>query len=213
MTDSTGDARTTRTRRRRSTASVLLAGACLGGLVLTAAPAAAGEGGGTDATTGTVRAEPGGIDIRAVVLDLRVGTADLDGAVSTTRTGTVARVTLDADVLFAFDRADLSPSAQGRLDDTAAALPASTGPIQVDGYTDAEGDRAYNQSLSERRARAVADALGRAQPAVSARLAPQGHGAADPVAPNTKPDGSDNPAGRAENRRVTITYTVAEGRG
>ena len=26
----------------------------------------------------------------------------------------------------------------------------------------------------------------------------------DPVAPNTKPDGSDNPAGRAKNRRVEI---------
>jgi hypothetical protein len=33
-------------------------------------------------------------------------------------------------------------------------------------------------------------------------------GSADPVAPNTKPDGADNPAGRALNRRVTIAYAV-----
>jgi hypothetical protein len=26
---------------------------------------------------------------------------------------------------------------------------------------------------------------------------------------NTKPDGSDNPKGRAKNRRVTITFTAA----
>ena len=200
-----------RTPTTRTT--LALASVCLGGLVLTAGPAAAAgsDDGTAGAGSGAVSVVPGGIDIRAVVLDLRVGTADLDGAVSTTRTGTVARVTLDADVLFAFDRADLSPSAQGRLDDTAAALPASTGPIAVDGYTDAKGNGAYNSSLSERRARAVADALGRAQPSVAGRLTPAGHGSADPVAPNTKPDGTDNPAGRAKNRRVTITYTVAEG--
>ena len=51
--------------------------------------------------------------------------------------------------------------------------------------------------------------------AVQAALAPlapgatfqsTGKGAADPVAPNTNPDGSDNPEGRARNRRVTITF-------
>ena len=30
----------------------------------------------------------------------------------------------------------------------------------------------------------------------------QGYGKAFPVAPNTNPDGSDNPAGRQKNRRV-----------
>jgi OOP family OmpA-OmpF porin len=196
-------------------ASLVLASLCVGGLVLTAGPATAAgsDDSGAGTGSGAVSVVPGGIDISAVVLDLRVGTADLDGAVSTTRTGTIARVTLDADVLFAFDRADLDPSAQGRLDDTAAALPASTGPIAIDGYTDAKGNAGYNQSLSERRARAVAEALGRAQPSVAGRLTPSGHGSADPVASNTNPDGSDNPAGRAKNRRVTITYTVAEGRG
>ncbi len=32
----------------------------------------------------------------------------------------------------------------------------------------------------------------------------QGFGAKDPVAPNTNPDGSDNPDGRQKNRRVVI---------
>jgi outer membrane protein OmpA-like peptidoglycan-associated protein len=184
---------------------VLTTGAVLG--LPCAAPAFA-----ADSSTGQVLVQPGGIDILAVVLDLRTGTADLDGAVATTRTGPVARVTLDADVLFAFDKADLSPTAVGRLSGTADALPASSGPIQVDGYTDAKGGGTYNQRLSEQRARAVAGALGRRQPAIAGRLAPRGHGAADPVAPNTTPDGTDDPAGRAANRRVTVTYTVDDTR-
>ena len=35
-------------------------------------------------------------------------------------------------------------------------------------------------------------------------------GKADPVAPNTLPNGKDNPAGRALNRRVVITVTAME---
>lgn len=175
---------------------------------------AAGPALGADGTAGSgqVQVIPGGIDVRAPVLDLQVGTADLDGVVTTSRTGSIARVTLDADVLFAFDRADLSPSATARLAGAADALPASTGPITVDGYTDAKGDAGYNQTLSERRARAVADALGRRQPSVAGRLVARGHGSAGPVAPNSKPEGSDNPAGRAANRRVTVTYTVDDTR-
>lgn len=175
--------------------------------VLLAMPALAG-GNGDPGQPAQVQVAPGGIDIRAPILDLQVGTADLDGAVSTTRTGSIARVTLDADVLFAFDRSDLSPTATGRLVGVADALLGSTGSITVDGYTDAKGDAGYNQVLSERRARAVADALGHRQPSVTGRLVARGHGAADPVAPNTKQDGSDDPAGRAANRRVTVTYTV-----
>jgi outer membrane protein OmpA-like peptidoglycan-associated protein len=38
----------------------------------------------------------------------------------------------------------------------------------------------------------------------AANLAASGFGARDPVAPNRKPDGSDNPEGRQLNRRVTV---------
>ena len=40
----------------------------------------------------------------------------------------------------------------------------------------------------------------------ASRLAAIGYGEADPVASNTNPDGSDNPRGRALNRRVEIHY-------
>jgi OmpA-OmpF porin, OOP family len=42
---------------------------------------------------------------------------------------------------------------------------------------------------------------------LSVTLQAQGFGDTRPVAKNTKPDGSDNPAGRKRNRRVTITFT------
>jgi outer membrane protein OmpA-like peptidoglycan-associated protein len=35
-------------------------------------------------------------------------------------------------------------------------------------------------------------------------MATKGFGAAHPVAPNTHPDGSDNPEGRQQNRRVEL---------
>jgi outer membrane protein OmpA-like peptidoglycan-associated protein len=34
----------------------------------------------------------------------------------------------------------------------------------------------------------------------------RGYGEADPVAPNRRPDGSDNPAGRRQNRRVEVKF-------
>lgn len=37
------------------------------------------------------------------------------------------------------------------------------------------------------------------------RIKTKGWGKANPVAPNTHPDGSDNPDGRQKNRRVEIT--------
>ncbi|HET6868537.1 MAG TPA: hypothetical protein VFH80_21675 [Solirubrobacteraceae bacterium] len=39
----------------------------------------------------------------------------------------------------------------------------------------------------------------------AARIITRGHGEADPVAPNTQ-NGHDNPAGRAQNRRVVISF-------
>ena len=73
------------------------------------------------------------------------------------------------------------------------------------GYTDAKGSDAYNQKLSERRAEAVQDWLISVARMDPDRLSPAGRGETNPVAPNTNPDGSDNPAGRQRNRRVEIS--------
>jgi DNA-binding response OmpR family regulator len=77
--------------------------------------------------------------------------------------------------------------------------------ILVDGYTDSIGSADYNLGLSRRRAAAVQQAL-RAALAGAPRIVTTGHGEADPVAPNTQ-NGHDNPAGRAQNRRVVISFS------
>ncbi len=114
------------------------------------------------------------------------------------------RYRIGSDALFAFDKADLTPAAEQTLAKLAPMIQgAGKHPISIDGHTDAIGDPKYNQTLSEKRARAV-----RAWLADKKIVAPdtptKGYGKSKPVAPNTKPDGSDNPPGRALNRRVEI---------
>jgi len=119
-------------------------------------------------------------------------------------------VSLAADVLFAFDSATLTGPAQAIVQQAAQILTDKTDParpVAVTGYTDAKGTDAYNASLSQRRAAAVANALRTAGGGAGLNLRPTGRGAAEPVAPNARPDGTDDPAGRALNRRVELTYT------
>lgn len=113
----------------------------------------------------------------------------------------------NTDVLFHFGRANLTPAAGTVIQNLAARIKASaTGPVVVTGYTDSIGSDAVNKPLSRARARAVVAALRPLTPGVT--YTASGKGSADPVAPNTKADGSDNPAGRRLNRRVTIAYPV-----
>lgn len=110
------------------------------------------------------------------------------------------QLVLGADVLFAFDSATLTPAAQAEIAALAARIRAAgvAGTIQVNGYTDNVGTADYALVLSRNRALAVAQALQPALAGLPVQLAPQGFGAADPVAPNS------TPAGQARNRRVTI---------
>jgi outer membrane protein OmpA-like peptidoglycan-associated protein len=116
---------------------------------------------------------------------------------------------LPADVLFAFDSATLSPAAQTALTVLAKQVNGTSGTVTVAGNTDAIGSDAYNQTLSEGRASAVADAL-RGTLGGKFTYSSVGFGKTKPVAPNTNPDGSDNPDGRAQNRRVDINVTTTD---
>jgi outer membrane protein OmpA-like peptidoglycan-associated protein len=75
--------------------------------------------------------------------------------------------------------------------------------LRVDGYTDSNGNAAYNQQLSQQRAQAVVDWLTKsASPPVDpARLLSKGWGQANPIAPNTTADG------QAQNRRTEFRIT------
>src|SRR2546430_316977 len=146
------------------------------------------------------------LDLRAKVEDLTSKVTDLQGAVSVAQSRTEVQVVLAADVFFAFDKADLNPDAQAKLKEAADLIKKEAkGTVKIDGYTDAVGSDAYNLDLSNRRAAAVQQALQALVGSASVQYASAGHGKADPGAPNNNPDGSDNPAGRAKNRRATTT--------
>lgn len=116
------------------------------------------------------------------------------------RRGSQTRVTLSADVLFAFNKATLTPTARRTIARIAKRL---EGTVRVDGHTDSIGSDAYNLRLSRRRALAVVGVLRKASSGT--RFSARGRGESSPVAPNTS-GGKDDPAGRARNRRVTISY-------
>lgn len=115
------------------------------------------------------------------------------------------RIALAADVLFDFDRADLKPDAEPSLSKVATVVKAyPSAQVRIEGHTDGKGADAYNQKLSEQRAAAVADWLAAKGGVPRAQVTTAGLGKSKPIAHNTKPDGSDDPDGRAKNRRVEV---------
>ena len=115
--------------------------------------------------------------------------------------GTV--ITLEDGVLFDFGKSDIRSDAAQTLSKLATVLNDAKVPAaHIYGHTDSVSDEAFNQKLSEDRANAVSAEL--KKDGVSATLDATGYGETKPIAPNENPDGSDNPAGRALNRRVEI---------
>lgn len=83
---------------------------------------------------------------------------------------------------------------------------ATGGAIVLRGSSDSRGSDADNKAASKRRAEAVARYL-EAHGVAKDRLTVIALGEDRPVAPNANLDGSDNPAGRAKNRRVDLTVS------
>ena len=112
--------------------------------------------------------------------------------------GQAILVNLPSGVTFDTDSTVIKPAFRDTLDTVSTSLnkyPNSL--IDVYGHTDSTGTDPYNQTLSENRARVVADYLtGRG--VNPARIRSTGFGKTQPVASN------DTPEGRAANRRVEI---------
>jgi outer membrane protein OmpA-like peptidoglycan-associated protein len=111
---------------------------------------------------------------------------------------------LSGDLLFDYDKATLKPEAEQALKKVAVVLsqfPESH--VTVEGFTDSKGTQARNLELSRERAQAVKNWLIK-NGIAEASIATKGYGEGYPVAPNTGENGSDNPLGRALNRRVSI---------
>ena len=106
------------------------------------------------------------------------------------------------ELLFEFGRADLRPEAGPVLDQVVAALNQAGKPVEINGHTDDKGSDESNLKLSQERAAAVDAALKARGLTVATSVT--GYGETQPIAPNSTPDGADDPSGRAQNRRVEI---------
>ena len=99
-------------------------------------------------------------------------------------------------IRFESGRSSLDPDSVGLLDHlTEITLRCPATNIEVAGHTDADGDNAANQALSEKRAQAVVDYLVKAGLSAG-RFTAIGYGSTQPVATN------DTDEGKARNRRI-----------
>jgi len=150
----------------------------------------------------------------AVEVDQGVGATDVkviematimkNGKVVTSGTAVVEQVTIN-NVQFDFDSAELNDAYRAELDSVSAILEPhrpmlrdGLEHVNVIGYTDSRGPADYNQKLSKRRARAVADHLVAQDPSRGGYIRVYGHGESNPIASN------ETEEGRRKNRRVVI---------
>lgn len=119
-------------------------------------------------------------------------------------------LSLGADTLFEFDKFALTTDGE-RSVDALGKLIAEHHPtaVTIKGHTDSKGSDEYNRTLSEKRARTVADRL-KHDEVLPKSVTVLGAGEQEPVAPNARPDGSDDPEGRAKNRRVEVVLMACE---
>lgn len=125
---------------------------------------------------------------------------------STTRDGDREIISLHSDVMFEFDRSDLTDDAEDVVRRAATTLAQNVDPdepsITVVGHTDGIGDDAYNDNLSVERAESVRDLLAE-ELGTDYQLEVEGRGKREPIA---REGGSDDEEARARNRRVEFSY-------
>ncbi len=126
--------------------------------------------------------------------------------VSTGPYETSEKISFETETLFDFDKTALKKEGKQRLDFLAARL--MDGVVQVVvalGHTDSLGTSTYNQLLSEKRAKAVADYLSN-KGIPNEKIFTEGRGGSQPIASNS------SEAGRAMNRRVEIEVVTNRAR-
>ncbi len=182
-------------------------GAIIGTAGGAAAGAVIGKAAGNTALGAIIGAAVGGatgaiigrkMDKQAKEIENRVPGAKVE------RVGEGIVVEFEEKVLFGFDRSDLNASAEGNLDKLVTVLkeyPDTN--IEIQGHTDSKGTDSYNQTLSDKRASAVASYL-RNRGVASSRVSTKGFGESAPIASNDTEDG------RSQNRRVDFLITANE---
>ncbi len=170
----------------------VVAGLIVGGLI--------GGGGGRiiGAGIGGIAGASIGYTTDKQIKELKEQTAGSGVDVKAVDEGQAILVNLPSGVTFDSNSTIIKPAFRDTLDTVATSL--KTYPnslIDVYGHTDATGSDTYNQTLSENRARVVADYLS-AHGVNLARIRSTGFGKTQPIASN------DTLEGRAANRRVEI---------
>lgn len=120
------------------------------------------------------------------------------------RVGEGIVVEFSSNVLFAYDKSNLSDASKINLNKLVIVLnnyPDTD--IELQGHTDSKGSEAYNQNLSEKRARAVSGFLS-AKGISSRRMTVKGFGESVPKYLN------ETEEGRTQNRRVEFLITANE---
>ena len=120
------------------------------------------------------------------------------------RVGEGIVVEFSSNILFGFDKSDLSGEAKQNLDKLVTILnnyPDTD--LELQGHTDDKGTDTYNQTLSEKRASSVADYL-ILKSINRDRITIKGFGETSPKYDNSTEDG------RAQNRRVEFVITANE---
>lgn len=128
-------------------------------------------------------------------------------SIETTVTKVVAgdAISIPTTILFDFDGDIVLPTGTEHLRNVITMLTtAGVTELSVVGHTDARGTEEYNQGLGLRRAQAVALVLSTLG---FDKITAGSAGETEPLSPNDLEDGSDNPEGRQDNRRVVIIVT------
>jgi len=177
------------------TASGAAAGAVIGkasGNTALGAVIGAAVGGGAGAVIGR-KMDKQAEEIKKKVPDVKVE-----------RVGEGIVVEFSSQILFAYDRSDLTAEAKTSLDKLTTVLKEyGDTDIEIQGHTDDKGSDSYNQDLSMRRAVGVRNYL-RSNGIAAGRMSTSGYGESAPSYSNA------NEAGRAKNRRVEFLITANE---
>jgi outer membrane protein OmpA-like peptidoglycan-associated protein len=117
-----------------------------------------------------------------------------------------------ARILFAFDSSELDSESEKTLRGTMEQISTAKNPaIEIHGYSDSVGAVAYNQFLSEERARAVRNYLLRFGTLGGVPIKIVGHGSDAPAAPDSNANGFVTPERRKTNRRVEVILYDSSG--
>jgi OmpA-OmpF porin, OOP family len=115
------------------------------------------------------------------------------------------KITVRINVYYEHDKSRLTREARATID--TLLLPVfdlfPNAIIEIGSHTDNTGSDSYNDKLSQRRSESVVNYL-ISKGILTDRLVARGYGESQPIAPNTHPDGTDNPEGRQLNRRTEL---------